>query len=191
MVTRSFLMNSCDGNFFSAGREEGDQCNLLAAASGLISPGNKGKTLPSSCRVLQTSLELRLDGWGRAHPFTESDGASGTANERTLRSRRHDIVRPNHDRDYRSLCVFLSPLLQTTALPLRAFDVLQSGIGDTVLQINALGDLGQGQQSGFADSLRAVGISVGPIWKRSPSSRPRPMARAPSRFCCGISVDVS
>ena len=78
-------------------------------------------------------------------------GAAKTFRERTLLSLRHDIVHANHDRDYRRLSLFLSPVLRKVWKALRIFDILHSGSGDTVLQVNVIGSLEDGEQNGFVD----------------------------------------
>ena len=84
-------------------KEERNQCTLLAVAAGIISSDLKPGNLPARSRVAKLAVELRGMEWNIAHPIAGSEGEPKSVNEKTLLSLGHDIVHPNHDRDYRSL----------------------------------------------------------------------------------------
>ena len=141
----------------SPDRAERNQCTLSSVAAGAITSSQKGQIPPSRRRVLQEASELRLAEWQTASPFTESVGAAKTFREKTMLSLCHDIAHPNHDRDYRSLSIFLAPGLRKTSLALRIFGILPAGSGDAIPQIDILGSLGEGRTNGFADLLSTGG----------------------------------
>ena len=141
----------------SADRVERNQCAALAVATGIIARSSSSSTLPARSRVSQSALELRAAEWEIASPLTTSEGAARSFNERTLLRLRRDIVYPGHDRDYRSMCSFLSSVIEEQHVTIRVFGVLYSGSGDTALQVNILGDLETGMQYGFADLLASDG----------------------------------
>lgn len=94
---------------------------------------------------------------GGCKPLTCSDGIARSTKEKTIQNLCRDIIQPNHDRGYRSLAFFLAPFLPSHELRLRVFDVLHSGSGDAALQINAIGNMGDGEKSGFLDILAPNG----------------------------------
>ena len=102
-------------------------------------------------RVARTSDELRLQEWHVARPLTCSEWVGKSDNEKTNLSLTHDIARPNQDRYYRRLSLFLRPLITDRELNIRVFDVLRSVSGDTSLRINVIGDMETGERSGFID----------------------------------------
>ena len=73
--------------------------------------------------------------------------------------------------DYRILCLFLAPFPQQNNIALRMFDVLHSGIGDTTLHINVVGDVNAGLGYGYIDVLATDGRRrrLQPISDTSPS----------------------
>ena len=151
------LNESIQRKLVSPDREERNQRTLLSVADGLITSTQSGHIPPSRCRVLQTALELRLSEWRSASPFTDSTGVAKTFHAKTVISLRHDIARPNHDRDYRRLGIFLSPVLRKTSLTLTIFGIPHSGSGSTVLQIDIIGSLEEGRQNGLVDLLATGG----------------------------------
>ena len=110
-------------------KEERNQCTLLSVASGIVARELKHKTAPASQRVLRTASELRWEEWSIAQLVANSDGNAKSANERNIFSLCHDIVQPNHDRDYRSLALFLGPFIGGNKLTIRVFGVLHTGSG--------------------------------------------------------------
>ena len=141
----------------SPDREEKNQCTLLAVAAGLLSFHQPASTIPSRKNVAHTALELRIAEWQKASPFAESLGTARSSQERNLLSLCHDILHPNHDRDYRSMSLFLSEILTSAKRSLRIFDILHSGSGDTVLQINVIGSLDPGDSGEYIDLLATGG----------------------------------
>ena len=95
------------------------------------------------------AAELRFHEWSIAHPLYISEGESKPTDERVARRLCRDILQPNHDRDYRSLSMFLAPFLSARDQAIRVFDVLRSGIGGKALQINAIGGVSRGDENGF------------------------------------------
>ena len=93
-------------------KEERNQCTLLAVAAGIIALDLKSGNIPARTRTAKLAAQLRYREWTVAHPICESQGEAKSYNARTLCSLSHDILHPNHDRDYRSLSIFLSPYLQ-------------------------------------------------------------------------------
>ena len=130
-------------------KDERNQCTLLAIAAGIIALDLNHKTAPPRNRVARLASELRLHGWQVSYPLTQTQGMAKSLNGKTMVSLRHDIAFPNHDRDYRSLDLFLAPFLTSNGLVVRIFDVLRSGSGETALQINIIGDINCGEQWGF------------------------------------------
>ena len=130
-----------------------NQRTLLSVSAGIVAQELKHKTAPSRLRVLCAAAELRLQEWLAASPISLSGGSAKSYNEMAIRGLRHDIVQPNHDRGYRSLALFLGPFPTAHSLTIRVFDVLRSGIGETALQINAIGSMETGKEVGFVDIL--------------------------------------
>ena len=125
----------------SPDREERNQCTLLAVSAGLLAASLPSSTAPDRRRVTHTALELRITEWATAFSLVDSLGAAKSVREKNLLSLCHDIVYPNHDRDYRSLSLFLGESLKKAGCALRVFDILYSGSGDTLLQVNVIGSL--------------------------------------------------
>ena len=71
----------------------------------------RAKDLPARVRASRATHELRAHEWMVAQPLTDDQGEGRPANGRTILSLRHDIMRPDNDRDYRSLCIFSTALL--------------------------------------------------------------------------------
>ena len=138
-------------------KEERNKCTLLAIAAGIIACDLKHKTAPPRNRVARLAAELRLGEWQAAHPLTQTKGNSKSPNEKTMMSLCHDLVYPNHDRDYRSLALFLAPYLMSREITVRVFDVLRSGNGETALEINIIGDINTGTRVGFVDIMAPNG----------------------------------
>ena len=143
--------------FASDERSEKNQRTLLSLAAGLIHAETSISNSPARTRVAHTALELRTAERQTAAPLFDSLGAAKSFRGKSIVSLRHDIVRPNRDRDYRSIGLFLSPLLVKTKIALRIFDVLRSGSGDTILQICIIGSSEQGQGNGYIDLVAANG----------------------------------
>ena len=53
--------------------------------------------------------------------------------------------------------MLLAPFLTSNGLVVRIFDVLNSGSGETALQINIIGDISCGEQGGFVDIIASNG----------------------------------
>ena len=87
-------------------KDERNQCTLLALAAGLVARDLQVKDLPARSRVAREAHELRIQEWLVAQPLFADTGHALSMNERTIMSLFHDITHPNHDRDYRSLCIF-------------------------------------------------------------------------------------
>ena len=138
-------------------KDERNQCTLLDIADGVVALDLKHKTAPSRARVARVSSELRFQEWSIAEPTARTEGTARSLNEKTIASLAHDIIHPNHDRDYRSLTLFLSPYLIAHGLVIRVFDVLHAGSGETVLRVNILGNLEQGESNGYIDIVASNG----------------------------------
>ena len=141
----------------SAERSEKNQRALLSVAAGLLCSGTVSSNLPTRIRVAHSATELRTAEWQTAAPLFESHGTAKSFHEKTIVSLRHDIIYPNHDRDYRILSLFSAPLLSEAGFALRIFDVLHSGSGDAILQINIIGSLEDGHRKGFIDLIATSG----------------------------------
>ena len=142
----------------SPDKTERNQCTLIALAAGITarSPGQT-RNIPSALRVKHLASELRGVEWAQSSKgsFTETNPHS--FNEKVIANLCHDIRNINHDRDYRSLCIFLGEYLDSQQITLRVFDIRRSGTGDTSLQANVIGNLEVGAVHGFTDLLAAGG----------------------------------
>ena len=156
----------------SPDKQERNRRTLIAVAAGLVAANTLVSTLPARSRVSQMALALRLADRKTDSPFPEPIGARKSPKGNTLLRLRRDIAQPNNDRDYRSMCIFLFPLLLQTALDVRIFDFLHSGSGDAVLHVNILGRLEVGQKNGFLDLL-ASGCHMGRLQSGNGTSPPR------------------
>ena len=141
----------------SAGRSEENQSTLLSVSDGFLYSETVSTNLPTRIRVAHDATELRTAEWQTAAPLFEPHGIAKSPHEKAIVSLCHDIIHPNHDRDYRSLGLFSAHSLSNTGLALRIFDVLHSGSGDTILQINIVGSLEDGRNKGFIDLIAANG----------------------------------
>ena len=168
------LTESMQKRLTAVDKEERNQCTLLAVAAGMVALDGKPGNVPARSRVAKLAVELRSNEWQIAHSIGESNGEAKSYNQRTLCSLSHDILHPHHDRDYRSLAIFLGPFLSRNQITLRIFDVLRSGSGETVLQIIVIGDITFGEKHGYLDILASsghmrwlqVGIDTLPCAKR-------------------------
>ena len=93
----------------SAERSEKNQRTLLSADAGLLRAESVSSNIPARNRVSHTATELRTAEWQTAAPLFDSLGAAKYFHEKSTVSLCHDVVRPNRDRDYRSLALFLPP----------------------------------------------------------------------------------
>ena len=134
-------------------KDEKNQFTLLAAAAGVVARDMSTKDLPTRSRVARTAHALRIQEWSIAHPLTSDHGDAKSINERTVLILCRDITQPNHDRDYRSLGVSRATFLAERSLAISVFDILNSGSGETALQVNILGDLNSGEKNGYIDIL--------------------------------------
>ena len=145
------LNDSAQRQLCSSGREERNRCALIASAAGIAAPSHRPPKIPANSPLIQLALELRLAEWRAANPFPTSSGVSKSYNEKAIVSLRRDIVRAGHDRDYRSLSLFLGQFFGQNRLALRVFGVSHSGSGDAALHINVIGDLDKGRENGLID----------------------------------------
>ena len=52
----------------------------------------------------------------------------------------HDVLYPNHDREYRGISLFMSEFFERQGLKIRVFDILNSLCGETIIQVNTFGN---------------------------------------------------
>lgn len=116
---------------------------------------NTEHTFGFSCEAVAS--ELRGIEWAQSEKGSFVDTNPHSFNERVVASLCHDIRNVNHDRDYRSLCIFLGDYIESQQVALRVFDILRPGTGDTSLQVNVIGNMTVGKNHGFADLLAAGG----------------------------------
>ena len=130
----------------SPAKLERNQCTLVALAAGLVSrTQGKERNNPTAARVRKLAAELRW-GWANSANGAFVETRPNSTNEKIVASLRRDARNPNHDRDYRGLCIFLSAFLESQQYAVLVFDTLRSGAGDTPLQLNISGDLSIGRR---------------------------------------------
>ena len=170
-------------------RSEKNQCTLIALAAGLVSAAQgQERFLPSASRVLAMACDLRLMEWNTAQPYVNSTGVDLPNNEKMIHSLCHDAINPHHDRDYRSLSLFLSAFLKGENLAIRVFDILRSLCGETVLQINVFGTFRKKSTHSFGCPCLFGPHALAPQHGRNrPFCRTR-LAYDPGRLCFYLSA---
>ena len=129
-------------NLNNEDRSERNQCTLISLAAGLANLARgQERFLPSASRVLQMAGELRQIEWHSAQEYASSPGKGFSNNEKMVHSLCHDVLSPNHDRDYRSLSLLLSGYFREQNVIIRVFDIPKSLCGETALHINVFGDM--------------------------------------------------
>ena len=110
----------------SPGGIERNQCALMPLSSGwLASIPVQGRNIPTGSLVRQYDAELRCGERGNSPKGAFADARTNSRSERMIASLCHDVRNPNKDRDYRTMCIFLSQFLESRAC---AFRVLISPV---------------------------------------------------------------